>query len=338
MGIKKKAIEKVIKTIATTGAVDKLLDGTIDKVTNSVGKGISNGVKKITEKKENRIENIKNYKVNINTEDVIDFFIEAKKNIKVKNIDKEEYNMWFLKIEEVYEKAQETITNKNSLDKITNKYEELKREKKIKNLPIVLYVLLCVFIFCCVFLGVTITFMVGLGSGILLDTIITFLYFNIDFTNISKSVKNFKFKETSENAICFITGIFSIMLIVFGCILYFDKKEQEKAAYNNYYDESVEKYDILVEIYFEDNLIFSKYDVTLKLYDKEEYFEHGEDKSFNIKLPKGIHKLEFKGDGMSKIVNLEIDGDTHVKYKLKCHSGSIEVNQVLKDNYIKDNN
>ena len=110
MGMKKKAAEKVIKTIAKNVNVDKMLDGAIDKVTNSIEKGISNSAKNIQSKKEKTIEDIKNYKVESNSEDIINFFIEAKRNIKTKNIDNEEYNMWFLKIEEVYEKAQESIS------------------------------------------------------------------------------------------------------------------------------------------------------------------------------------------------------------------------------------
>jgi len=338
MGIKKKVAEKVIKTIAKTVSVDKILDGAIDKVTNSIEKGITDGVKNIKAKKVKTIEDIKNYKVKNNCEDIIDFFIEAKKNIKDKNIDDEEYNMWFLKIEEVYEKAQEAITDKKSLNKITNKYEELKREKKIKNFGGVACVLCYVILGICIFFGLNRMFLIGLGISILVGTIITFLYFNIDFTNISRSIKNFKFKETTENWICFGTSFLSIFIIIFGSTFYFSEKSQEDEAYNNYYDESVEKYNVSIEVDFEDNLLFSKYDVTLKLYDEEEYFEHGEDKIFNIELPEGTHKLEFNGNDMTEVVNLKIDGDTKVKYKLKCHLGSIEVSQVSKKNYTKDNN
>lgn len=47
--------------------------------------------------------------------------------------------MWFLKIEEEYEKAQESITDEKSLNKITNKYEELKRLKKKQKISYGLY-------------------------------------------------------------------------------------------------------------------------------------------------------------------------------------------------------
>ena len=56
MGIKKKAAEKVIKTIAKSVSVDKILDGAINKVSNGIEKSISNGVKSITQKKEKKID------------------------------------------------------------------------------------------------------------------------------------------------------------------------------------------------------------------------------------------------------------------------------------------
>ena len=130
MGIKKKAAKKVIKTITKNVNVEKMIDGVINKVTNSIEKGISDNEKNIQAKKEKVIEDIKNYKVKNNSEDIINFFIEAKRNIKNKNIDNEEYDMWFLKIDEMYEKAQEFIEDKKILNKITTKYEELKRLKK----------------------------------------------------------------------------------------------------------------------------------------------------------------------------------------------------------------
>ena len=259
MGIKKKAAEKVIKTIAKTISVDKMLDGAINKVTNSIEKGISDGVKNIKAKKVKTIEDIKKYKVKNNYEDIIDFFIEAKKNIKDKNIDSEEYNMWFLKIEEVYEKAQEAITDKKSLNKITNKYEELKREKKLKSFGGVAVVLCFVVLGMCIFFGLKEMFWIGLGISILVGTIITFLYFNIDFTNISKSIKNFKFKETPENWICFGISFLSVFIIIFGSTFYFSEKARDDEAYNKYYDESVEKFNVSIEVDFEENLLFSDY-------------------------------------------------------------------------------
>lgn len=330
MGIKKKAAEKVIKTIAKSVSVDKILDGAINKVSNGIEKSISNGVKSITQKKEKKIDAIKNYKVKNDSEDIMNFLIEAKRNIKDKNTDEEEYKMWFLKIEEVYEKAEEVIKDKNDLDKITKKYDELKRVKKIKNIWWILFALLYVFIGGCVFFGLNGMFLTGLGISVLISSIIIFVYFNIDFSNIKRSIRNFEFKETVENVLCVTIGPLSILLIIIGLVNYYDNKAIESESYNNYYDEDVEKYDVSIDVSFKDNLLFNQCDVTLQVYDEEEQFKHGEDKVINVKLPKGTHKIEFISEDDTEVEKLEIKGDTKVKYNLKCLSGGIEVSQISK--------
>lgn len=330
MGMKKKSLEKLKKFVENVD-VEKTLDNTLNKVTKSIENVAINDVIDKRRKKEEDIEKIKNYKVNNNYEDIMEFFIKVKKSIKDKNIDIDKYNMWFLKIDEVYEMTMETITDEKSLNKIRDKYKELKRERKLKRFVWLVIVIVYIMLGFGIYFGLKGQFQIGLGIGILISTIITFLYFNIDFTNIKESIKHFKFEETTENVLCIFIGFISIFLIVLGGMSYFTQKAQENESYNRYHDESAQKYKVSIEVDFENNLIFSKYDVVLKIYDKEEYFKHGEDKTIDIELPKGVHKLEFSGNDMTEIVKLEIDGDTKVKYKLKCHSGSIEVTQVLKN-------
>ena len=329
--MKKKSLAK-LKKIVKNVDVEKVLDNTLNKVTKSIENVASNDIIDTRRKKEEDIEKIKNYKVNNNYEDIMEFFIKVKKSIKDKNIDIDKYNMWFLKIDEVYEMAMETITDEKSLNKITDKYKELKRERKLKRFVWLVILIVYIVLGFGIYFGLKGQFQIGLGIGILISTIITFLYFNIDFTNIKESIKHFKFEETTENVFCIFIGFISILLIVLGGMSYFTQKSQENEAYNRYHDESAQKYKVSIEVDFENNLIFSKYDVTLKIYDKEEYFKHGEDKTIDIELPKGVHKLEFSGNDITEIVKLEIDGDTKVKYKIKCHSGSIEVTQVSKKN------
>lgn len=337
MGMKKKSLEKLKKFVENVD-VEKALDNTLNKVTKSIENVASNDIIDTRRKKEEDIEKIKNYKVNNNYEDIMEFFIKVKKSIKDKNIDIDKYNMWFLKIDEVYEMAMETITDEKSLNKITDKYKELKRERKLKRFVWLVILIVYIVLGFGIYFGLKGQFQIGLGIGILISTIITFLYFNIDFTNIKESIKHFKFEETTENVFCIFIGFISILLIVLGGMSYFTQKSQENEAYNRYHDESAQKYKVSIEVDFENNLIFSKYDVTLKIYDKEEYFKHGEDKTIDIELPKGVHKLEFSGNDITEIVKLEIDGDTKVKYKIKCHSGSIEVTQVSKKTNEEINN
>ena len=330
MGMKKKSLAKLKKFVENVD-VEKALDNTLNKVTKSIENAAINDVIDTRRKKEEDIEKIKNYKVNNNYEDIMEFFIKVKKSIKDKNIDIDKYNMWFLKIDEVYEMAMETITDEKCLNKIRDKYKELKRERKLKRFVWLLFLIVYIVLGFSLYFGLKGQFQIGLGIGILISTIITFLYFNIDFTNIKESIKHFKFEETTENVLCIFIGFISIFLIVLGGMSYYTQKAQENESYNRYHDESAQKYKVSIEVDFENNLIFSKYDVVLKIYDKEEYFKHGEDKTIDIELPKGVHKLEFSGNDMTEIVKLEIDGDTKVKYKLKCHSDSIEVTQVLKN-------
>ena len=335
--MKKKSLAKLKKFVNNVD-VEKVLDNTLNKVTKSIENVASNDIIDTRRKKEEDIEKIKNYKVNNNYEDIMEFFIKVKKSIKDKNIDIDKYNMWFLKIDEVYEMAMETITDEKSLNKITDKYKELKRERKLKRFVWLVILIVYIVLGFGIYFGLKGQFQIGLGIGILISTIITFLYFNIDFTNIKESIKHFKFEETTENVFCIFIGFISILLIVLGGMSYFTQKSQENEAYNRYHDESAQKYKVSIEVDFENNLIFSKYDVTLKIYGKEEYFKHGEDKTIDIELPKGVHKLEFSGNDITEIVKLEIDGDTKVKYKIKCHSGSIEVTQVSKKNNEEINN
>ena len=342
MGIKKKATDKVIKKITKKVDVDKMLGNVIDNVITGVEKNAEKKMKqeeqeeqeerKLQAKLEKSIENVKNYKVENTSEAVIDFLIEAKKNIKNKNIEPDEYDMWFLKIDEVYEKAQESITDKKKLDKISEKYKELKDIKKNKRFGWIAFSYLYITMFICAIFGLNGLFLIGLGISILVCSIITFVYFNIDFSNISKSIKEFKFKETMTNMICVVFSILAIMLIFFGIVSNLLGKAEINRGNKNYYDENVEKYNVSIEVDFKDNMLFNRCNVTLKIYDKEEYFEHGEDKTFEIKLPKGSHQLEFNGNDDTEIEKLKIDDDTKVKYKLECLSGGIEVTQVSKEN------
>ena len=338
MGIKK----KLIKNLDT----DKILEKVIDNVTTSIEKNVEKKRKqeeqekqeasKLQAKLEKSIENVKNYKVENTSESVIDFLIEAKKNIKNNNIDPDEYNMWLLKIDEVYEKAQESITDKKKLDKITEKYKELKEIKKNKRFGWIAFSYLYITMIICAIFGLNGLFLIGLGISILVCSIITFVYFNIDFSNISKSIKEFKFKETMTNIICIVLSILAVMLVFFGIVFNLLEKVEINRGNKNYYDENVEKYNVSIVVDFKDNMLFNRCDATLKIYDKEEYFEHGEDKTFEIKLPKGTHELEFNGNDDTEIKKLKIDGNTKVKYKLECLSGGIEVTQVSKEkNYQK---
>ena len=90
MGMKKKSLEKLKKFVENVD-VEKTLDNTLNKVTKSIENAAINDVIDTRRKKEEDIEKIKNYKVNNNYEDIMEFFIKVKKSIKDKNIDIDRY-------------------------------------------------------------------------------------------------------------------------------------------------------------------------------------------------------------------------------------------------------
>lgn len=90
-------------------------------------------------------KNNKNIEGN-NNEDIINFFIETKRKLKNKNISDKTFNELFLQAELAYKNAQETISDENTLNKITDSYEEIKRLKKIKNFIWIILILCLVII------------------------------------------------------------------------------------------------------------------------------------------------------------------------------------------------
>ena len=54
-------------------------------------------------------------------------------------------------------------------------------------------------------------------------------------------------------------------------------------------------------------------------------------------MPNGKHRLVFTGDGMVEYVDLNVKGDTRVKYKISCHSDEIKVS-LLEIEYFDDSN
>lgn len=263
-----------------------------------------------------------------NSNDIINFFIEAKSYIKRDNISSEEKKLYFLKIDEIYNKALETITDKEELKRITSKYEELKREKKIKNYRILAPFLIYLSILVIFFFYINNMFFLGIGLAILIFTNITFLYFNLDFNNLFKSIKNFEIKYTTENIICFITFSLAITIIFLSLLFVFIDKIKEAKAHKDYYDKNVEKYSVYIDIDFKNNLIFNRCDINLKIYNIDKYFKHGEDKLFEIGLPKGIHKIKFKGKDYTIVKEIKVEDDMKVKYKIECISSGINVEEV----------
>lgn len=153
--------------------------------------------------------------------------------------------------------------------------------------------------------------------------IFLFLYriINKGKVNISSFVINNKFINYFSIALL----ILSLGLGIKG--IFFNQKPVNQSEIN-YYDDRVEKHNVEVDIKFNGNFIFNKYNVEIKVYDETDKLYHGVDNSLVYKLPNGKHKIEFTGDGILQTIELNVQGDTYVKYDITCHSDEIVVKEI----------
>ena len=94
----------------------------------------------------------------------------------------------------------------------------------------------------------------------------------------------------------------------------------------------VSTYATTIEIDFESNWIFSKYDVNVVIGDQVlGTMKHGEDTTYNINLQSGSYDLTFSKSDNSDVfgtVGLEINSATTVKYHISCNSQNVKVEQL----------
>ncbi|MBQ6333534.1 MAG: Ig domain-containing protein [Erysipelotrichaceae bacterium] len=94
----------------------------------------------------------------------------------------------------------------------------------------------------------------------------------------------------------------------------------------------VSTYATTIEIDFESNWIFSKYDVSVAIGDRVlGTMKHGEDTIYNINLQSDLYDLTFsKADNSDiyGIVSLEINSVTTAKYHISCNSQNVKVEEL----------
>lgn len=96
-----------------------------------------------------------------------------------------------------------------------------------------------------------------------------------------------------------------------------------------------EEFKLELVIEFEENLIFSRYGITIEIGGKTESLSHGKDGNFKYTLERGKYKLTFsKKDSKSIKTTVEIDlsGNTKAAYKISCHSDKISVKTLYIEN------
>lgn len=276
---------------------------------------------------------INNYPVPNSKEDLVEFMILVTSNVNSKNDNPDVIKKaWESKMEQVYKKSKITLKNQSDIKIIDDLYNSKKKELKSNKVD------KCFYISCgiCLYIALVITIgslMFGLSFVFFSLGVMTILYYwiNGDGTKLFKTSIILTKKMVKVMSIIFF-GI--ALLFAIGGVIKLNTHSEE---YNNYYNNTEEKHNVDVEIDFEGNLLFNRYDVKLNIYDYEVNIPHGENKTFDLKLPNGKHRLVFTGDGMVEYVDLNVKGDTRVKYKISCHSDEIKVS-LLEIEYFDDSN
>lgn len=89
-----------------------------------------------------------------------------------------------------------------------------------------------------------------------------------------------------------------------------------------------EKHKLNIEIDFIPNLIFSTYDVELKIGENTKTLEHGKDAKFEYNLKQGKYTLTFsnvESRSVKGTAEIDLTGDTKVAYTISCHRDKISV-------------
>ena len=264
---------------------------------------------------------INNYPVPNSKEDLIEFMILVTSNITTKDdCPTEIKKAWESKMEQIYKKSKLTLKNPNDIKIIEDLYNSKKQELKSHKVDIGFYISggICLYI----------ALMIVIANGLFA---LSFIFFSLGVMLIlyylinGEGAKLFKTPiKLTKKAVKIATIVFfgiALLCAIVGVI----KQNPHYEEYNNNYNDVVENNNVEFEIDFVENLILNKYDVKLSIYDQEVNLPHGENKTFNLELPDGKHRLKFTGDGMVEYVDLQVKGNTRVKYQISCHTDEIKV-------------
>lgn len=128
--------------------------------------------------------------------------------------------------------------------------------------------------------------------------------------------------------------IIILSVIIIGILILIPNLFKTKIKYiydYNYVDETVIKYKVKINIDFENNLIFSRYDVIFNSSDLTETLTHGKDKSLELSLKEGEETLTFvnsNDESIKKSVTINVDSNMEVGFKISCKSNKIIVTKT----------
>ena len=267
---------------------------------------------------------INNYPIPNSKEDLIEFMILVTSNITTKNdCPTEIKKAWESKMEQIYKKSKLTLKNRDDIKIIEDLYNSKKQELKSHKVNIGFYISggICLYI----------ALMVALANGLFA---ISFIFFSLAVMTLlyylinGEGAKLFKTPIKLTKKVIKITTIvffgIAMLCIIIGVI----KQNPNYEEYNNNYNDVVKKNNVEFEIDFIENAFFNRYDVKLSIYDQEINLLHGQNKTFNLELTDGKHRLKFTGDGMVEYIDLQVKGNTRVKYQISCHTDEIKVTEL----------
>ena len=277
------------------------------------------------EKNEKLANYIEHFPVPNSKEDLMEFMILASSRLKtMKNESQKVKDAWISKTKQIYEKSKLSINDDKALNKINEMYEESK--KYFASDDTMWWYYWCLFMLFGFSFGLlALSFFAWFAGLLILISIGLFAYYFINNKCFKFGNKVININDKKLYIIC--GSLLVVAMIFFGFhSIYSNSKEK---VIDNYYKNVVDKYDVELDIEFEENLIFNKFDVDVSVYDQYESLKHGEDKVIHFYLTNGTHKIKFtSADGeISNTVKLEVDGNTRVKYHLSCHFEEIRVNQ-----------
>lgn len=131
--------------------------------------------------------------------------------------------------------------------------------------------------------------------------------------------------------------IIIISVILFVIIFVIPNVFNKKTKYNydyDYIEKIVIKYKVKLNIDFEENLIFSKYDVNVSSSGQYKTLKHGEDKVLEFYLEEGEHTIIFENDedsSISKEITINVTANMEVGVEISCHYDKISVTKKYTD-------
>ncbi len=138
-------------------------------------------------------------------------------------------------------------------------------------------------------------------------------------------------KQMDRKKLIVILIFILVILIIIPNI--FNKDKKYKYDYD-YIEEIVIKYKVKLNIDFEGNLIFSKYDVDVYSSGQSETLKHGEDKIIEFYLEEGEHTITFENDedsSISKDITINVSSNMEIGIKINCHSDKISITKKYTD-------